>query len=293
MLPNAGNGLFQIYAYADDFEGNRMLLGARTIVAANSTAVRPFGTIDTPAQGATIAGASYLNFGWALTPQPKIIPTDGSTIFVMVDGVSLGAPIYNQFRGDIAALFPGYANSGGAVGYKTIDTTALAEGQHTIAWIVYDNQGVGDGIGSRYFTVANSADAQGSIAAGVEAGRRTESLASTPVSDTAVVAHQLDGTSRALGATADGARRVSFRATDSIALRLETGEVDAACPATWAGYRVDGKTLEALPVGASIDRAGTFYWQPGPSFKGVFDLMFVRTGCDGGKQQLAVQVTVR
>ena len=112
MLPNQGNGVFRIYAYADDFEGNRVLLGTRTIVAANNAAALPFGTIDTPAQGATIAGAAYINFGWALTPQPKLIPTDGSTIFVMVDGVSLGAPTYNQFRGDVAALFPGYGELG-------------------------------------------------------------------------------------------------------------------------------------------------------------------------------------
>jgi hypothetical protein len=293
MLPNQGNGVFQLHAYADDFEGNRMLLGTRTIVAANGTAVLPFGTIDTPAQGATIAGASYVNFGWALTPQPKIIPTDGSTIFVMVDGVSLGAPVYNQFRGDIAALFPGYANSGGAVGYRAIDTTALAEGQHTLAWIVYDSQGAGDGIGSRYFTVANSADAQGPIDGGVEAGRHTESLRSTPPSDAAVVAQHLDGTARTLGTTSGGVRRVSFSATDRIALRLDAGEPDAACPATWAGYRVDGKTLGALPVGSSIDRAGTFYWQPGVSFKGVFDLIFIRTSCDGSKQQLGLGVTIR
>ena len=53
------------------------------------------------------------------------------------------------------------------------------------------------------------------------------------------------------------------------------------------------RTLDALPVGASIDRTGTFYWQPGASFKGVFDLRFIRTSCDGSKQQLAVQATIR
>jgi hypothetical protein len=36
-----------------------------------------------------------------------------------------------------------------------LDTTALSNGVHTIAWIVTANNGETDGIGSRYFTVAN------------------------------------------------------------------------------------------------------------------------------------------
>ena len=108
MLPNQGNGTFRLYAYADDAEGARTLLGAKTIVVDNATATLPFGAIDTPGQGATVAGSGYLNWGWALTPQPKIIPTDGSTIQVYVDGVPQGNPIYNLFRSDVSGLFPGW-----------------------------------------------------------------------------------------------------------------------------------------------------------------------------------------
>ena len=61
-----------------------------------------------------MSGPSYVNFGWALTPQPKSIPVDGSTFLVYVDGVPLGPVNYNFFRSDIATLFPGYANSSGA-----------------------------------------------------------------------------------------------------------------------------------------------------------------------------------
>jgi hypothetical protein len=59
------------------------------------------------------------------------------------------------FRPDIASLFPGYANSGGAVGHFALDTTTLSNGVHTIAWVVVDSGGNASGIGSRYFTVAN------------------------------------------------------------------------------------------------------------------------------------------
>jgi hypothetical protein len=154
MLPDQGNGTFTLHAYADDDRGNSTLLGTRTITCTNATATRPFGTIDTPGQGATISG-TYVNFGWVLTPQPKSIPTSGATITVYVDGVALGHPVYNQFRSDVAALFPGLANSNGAVGAFTIDTTTLSNGLHTIAWVVTDTAGASEGIGSRYFMVQN------------------------------------------------------------------------------------------------------------------------------------------
>jgi hypothetical protein len=98
---------------------------------------------------------TIVNFGWALTPQPAAIPADGSTIRVYVDGVPLGHPTYDQYRSDIATLFPGYANSGGAVGYFVLDTTALANGIHSIQWVVTDDLGRAEGIGSRYFWVQN------------------------------------------------------------------------------------------------------------------------------------------
>ncbi len=81
-----------------------------------------------------------------------------------MDGVSLGHPTYNQYRSDIATLFPGLANSNGAVGFFYIDTTTLANGMHTISWVANDSAGHTDGLGSRYFTVLNS----GTVAAPAE-----------------------------------------------------------------------------------------------------------------------------
>jgi hypothetical protein len=154
FLPSSGNGTFVLNAYAKDAGGGSTLLASRTITCTNATAVKPFGAIDTPGQGETVSG-TIVNFGWALTPMPAAIPTDGSTIWVYIDGTPVGHPVYNQYRSDIATLFPGYANSNGAVGYYYIDTTALANGIHTIEWVATDNQGRADGIGSRYFWVAN------------------------------------------------------------------------------------------------------------------------------------------
>jgi hypothetical protein len=154
FLPNQGNGTFTLYAYAIDAGGLQTLLGTRRITAANASSARPFGTIDTPAQGQTVSGV-ITNFGWALTPQPNIIPTNGSTIDVYVDGVFVGHPTYNQYRADIATMFPGLRNTAGAVGFISIDTTTLSNGLHTIQWVVTDSAGQASGMGSRFFRVQN------------------------------------------------------------------------------------------------------------------------------------------
>src|SRR5262249_20850664 len=101
-LPGQGNGVFTLTAIAQDAEGNQTVLGSRTIIADNASATLPFGAIDTPGQGETISGAAYVDFGWALTPKPKTIPKDGSTISVFVDGAPIGTVNYNNFRSDIA-----------------------------------------------------------------------------------------------------------------------------------------------------------------------------------------------
>ncbi len=162
MLPNQGNGTYQFFMHAQDRDGHTTLLGTRTLTCANASATKPFGAIDTPTQGGPASGSSFLNFGWALTPQPKIIPINGSTITVMVDGAPLGPVDYNHERPDIETLFPGFQNTAGAngaVGFRVIDTTTLTNGLHTISWTVTDSLGVTEGIGSRFFTVANGAGA--------------------------------------------------------------------------------------------------------------------------------------
>lgn len=154
-LPNGGNGTYTLVAVASDNTGHQITLGVKTIHVDNANAVKPFGCIDTPPPGRVVSGSSYINWGWALTPWPNSIPTDGSTISVYVDGVDVGHPVYNIYRADIATLFPGYANSDGAAGYFYLDTTEWANGVHTIQWTARDNAGNADSIGSRYFTILN------------------------------------------------------------------------------------------------------------------------------------------
>ena len=149
-----GNGTYVLHAIAHSLSGTETDLGARTITVDNAQATKPFGAIDTPAQGAIVSG-TVVNFGWALTQQPYAIPTDGSTITVVVDSAAIGHPVYDQYRVDIATLFPELANSNGAIGYFFLDTTTLSNGLHNLSWVVTDNAGRTDGVGSRWITVLN------------------------------------------------------------------------------------------------------------------------------------------
>ena len=154
-----GNGTYTLYAIAYDPYGRNATIGQATISVDNRDSPNPFGAIDTPAEGGTASG-TYTNFGWALAPQPNQIPTDGSTIWVYVDGQPLGNAAYNNYRSDIAGLFPGLYNSNGAGGFFYIYTGPLFptnpynNGLHTISWAVYDSVGHGAGIGSRWFSIS-------------------------------------------------------------------------------------------------------------------------------------------
>lgn len=155
LLPYGGNTSYNLHAVAVDNEGNYTLLGIHTIHCDNANAVKPFGIFDTPAHGEVVSGVSYVNRGWALTPQPNYIPTDGSTIRVYIDGINAGHPAYNIYRADIASSLWGYANSNGAGGTFDIDTTLYTDGIHTIQWVVTDSAGNTDSIGSRYILIQN------------------------------------------------------------------------------------------------------------------------------------------
>jgi hypothetical protein len=149
-----GNGTYTFHVLVTSYAGQVTDIGTTTITVNNVASRLPFGTIDTPIDGATVSG-TIVNFGWALTPQPNMIPIDGSTIRVFIDNLPVGNPVYNNYRADIATLFPDYANSNGAIGYYYLNTTTLTNGLHTISWVVRDNAGNAQGIGSRFFNVLN------------------------------------------------------------------------------------------------------------------------------------------
>jgi hypothetical protein len=254
-----GNGTYKLHAIAHNKAGVAVDLGTHTITVDNAHAARPFGSLDTPAQGGTASGTAFINFGWTLTQNPYSIPTDGSTLSVQVDGVPVGRPTYNQYRADIATAFPGLANSNGATGFYYIDTTKLSNGVHTLAWGVYDNAGRGDGIGSRYFTVYNSGVAG-------TAGEDTSSSMVASEGNSGLV----DDTRPSIGACDAANAAVLERQIEE----LERIRLDL-CAAK--GYLLLNGERRSLPIGSSLLN-GVFYWQPGPGFLGVFNLTFERPG---------------
>jgi hypothetical protein len=228
-------------------------LGTKTIAIDNTHAVKPFGAIDTPEQGGAALGKDFVNFGWALTPRPNTIPIDGSTINVVIDGIVKGHPGYNVYRSDIAGLFPGYANSNGAIGYYYIDTTTLTNGLHTIAWTVTDNAENTDGIGSRYFTVMNAPTSGDEMSSVREKGIDTAELCPD-----------------------EGAvNRIEIK-------ELERVEINLPGAGDLEGYMVIGDELRELPIGSTLDSSrGIFYWQPGPGFVGEYRLLFIGKDNEG------------
>lgn len=277
-LPNGGNGKYRIIAKATDAEGHTVTLGSKTITVDNVNAVKPFGAIDTPTQGGTIRGSSYINWGWVLTPRPNKIPTNGSTIKVYVNGVNLGKPEYNLPRSDIATLFPGYANSKNAIGKFILDTTAYENGVHTIQWIAKDNAGNSDGIGSRFFTIQNtgSRSAQNKAAAAnlhIPHPTFLHELSYTPV-DTVEGVKVKRGFNRNLEPNEvfpDDDGNISIEIEELERVVIHVGEM----PGLYSGYQLQDDELRPLPPGSTFDAVrGVFYWGPGPAFVGNYEFVF-------------------
>ncbi len=280
FLPNSGNGTFVIHAIATDVVGKTTTLGTKTIHCDNANAVKPFGAIDTPTQGGTASGSSFVNWGWVLTPQPNYIPTDGSTIRVFVDSVELGHPTYNIYREDIATFFPGCANSNGAIGYFSLDTTAYENGVHTIFWTAEDNAGNTDGIGSRYFSIQNSHRA-GSTAHGVglPSPGVVPNVSNIPIDYSIPVrvkkGFKEDIEPQEVLSDENGVNRIVIKELERIEVYLSLFDQPFnGC--SYSGYMKVGNRLDPLPVGSTLNaQKGIFYWQPGPGFIGDYQLLFI------------------
>jgi len=295
MLPG-GDGIYKLHAVARDIEGHETDLGTKTISVNNAASVKPFGTIDTPAQGQTVSGGASINFGWVLTPQPKFIPHNGSTIGVFIDGVFVAHVSYNHFREDIASLFPGYANSNGAVGFLSIDTRQYANGVHTIAWGVTDSAGVAEGIGSRYFTIDNSASAQASLKKDLfEMGPVPENTIEGLVEDSRRILYRIGFDARLplLEAEKDemGTPIIQASPGDRIEVffeRFGMHETGGLRRIPERIFLAAAGELRPPPIGSSLlDGERRFVWHPGPGFLGRYD--FVSAG-EKTRRRFAVEL---
>jgi len=280
FLPNGGNGTYKLHAIATDLAGKQTTLGTKTIYCDNANAVKPFGAIDTPIPGGTASGSSFRNNGWALTPTPNSLPTDGSTIGVYVDGVYQGHVTYNVYRADIATLFPGYANTNGAMGYFDLDTTAYTNGLHSIYWVATDTGGNADGIGSRYFNVSNSNRLPGGPVAEAPYRPYTRKPGQIELlpNDSTIPLHyktgyQEDGEPGDIEPNIAGVTRIQID---------QLGRVELYLPNLAAGFMKAGDGYLPLPVGSYLDiDNGVFYWHAGAPFLGDYAFVFVQKGDNG------------
>jgi hypothetical protein len=307
MLPNGGSGTFTLHAYTKDHSGNTVKLGSKTIVCDNARAVKPFGAIDTPTQGGETPKGPYIiyrNQGWVLTPTPNKIPVDGSTIGVYIDGRKVGNCIYNIYREDIAALFPGYANSNGAMAYLDIDTDVYETGLHTIQWAAADNAGNTDGIGSRYFTLQNygyNDQAAGKTNQMNPAGKsivgktrhRLSDLLKIPLDRSTPIkmrtGYRQGVKPKNITADQNGMIHISLPQDERLVLDLSQPPAQS-----YTGYLKVNRQLRPLPPGASMDtKNGIFYWQPGPASFGKYYLVFItKSETDrANKKYVTIEIT--
>ena len=308
FLPNGGNGTFIIDAIAADTEGNQATLGSKTIYCDNANAVKPFGAIDTPTQGGTASGSGFVNWGWVLTPLPNKIPFNGSTINVYVNGVNLGHPVYNIYRGDIAGLFPGYANSSGAAGYFSLDTTAYENGVHTIQWTAADDAGHTDGIGSRYFTIQNTGN-NSRVKSRGQGGLPPCFPPSSPTDEPIYLQKGYNKNIRPQRIYPDenGIINIRVKELERIVITLHEGTRGLAPlpgPGPLPGYRapsvhilkgfqVIGRHSRELPTGSTLDtKKSIFYWQLGVGFIGEYQLVFLEKDQTGAISKRMIKITV-
>ena len=220
---------------------------------------------------------------------------------VVVDGVAVGRVDYNHCRDgatppagpgachdDIATLFPNMSNitpGSGAIGLLNLDTTTLTNGVHTIAWAVTDNQGEGDGIGSRFFSVLNG---------GSSLTATGSALRAASASGMSSTADALAAPAQVLGAASDVAwrsvssrdvdrpRRLRFRRSAGNHRRGFAGVRRVRMPELGRielrfGARHDGRVSarkrqrcgRCRRAVSSIPATGQFTWVPGPGYIGT------------------------
>jgi len=306
FLPNGGNGTYTIHAYAKDVGGHQVKLGSKTITCDNAHADQPFGAIDTPGQGGEASGTKFRNQGWVLTPQPNKIPVDGSTIRVYIDGVNIDTANYNIYRADIADLFPGYNNSNGAMAYLDFDTTAYKNGIHTIQWVVTDNGGNTDGIGSRYFTIQNTGynrQSTGTISSkeitgkdhpqpAVKTGYNYAEIKKIPLDRYKIVEVKTGLSQKAqskfLAPQKDGNIYIDIQQDERLEINLKLSR-----DMVHTGYIEINGQLRPLPPGSVLDGSrGIFYWQPGPASLGKYPLVFISKDSSGKTVKKRIQVEI-
>ena len=148
-----------------------------------------------------------------------------------------------------------------------IDTTVLANGTHTIGWLVTDSLSNADGVGSRFFTVQNGSLTAAATASAESAGPRQMAETAEPI----VAARGVAELPELIYPDSWGDRTVRLPLGERIEARLPHGFESA--------YQLVNGDRRPLPAGSTWDAAsGVFYWQPATPHLGEFQLVFAGPG---------------
>ncbi len=208
-----------------------------------------------------------------------------------MDGVNKGHPTYNIYRPDIAGLFPGYANSNGAVGYFYLDTTAYENGVHTIQWTATDNGGNTDGIGSRYFTIQNTGLYSAMSVCNQEIRPDLLQISELPVDGSEPIkfykGFNADNECQELLPDERGESQVVIKELERVEIQLGENHTEIQ------GWVMSQNKLHQLPIGSTLDaKSGTFSWSPGPGFLGRYFLVFVLTDSNGQSFKKSIEIKI-
>jgi hypothetical protein len=177
-----------------------------------------------------------------------------------------------------------------ALGVYSLNTTAYANGVHTISWLVVANNTEAAGIGSRFFTIFNtsgglttaSAGTPGVIGAppqlnpGPNLGRRARDVGAV---DASAPVRASRGYAVRPAMTTIEPDLLGVRTVHGSALGRTVVDVSAPGVHRYEAYLVAGGVLRPLPVGAAFnERRGILYWQPAIGYTGAYDFVIVRDG---------------
>jgi hypothetical protein len=219
---------------------------------------------------------------------------------VAIDGVFLAGVPSVSARADISAGFPQFNTTQAGRGLF-IDTTAYANGTHTIGWLVTDSLGAADGVGSRFFKVQNASQVittasralAGASTTFADTFQDASRLAGIDTGDAVRVATGFDPRAKLTTVTPDafGRRHVAIPEMDRVEVRLAADLPGKA--GRYAAYQVANGQLRRLPVGSSFDpRQGTLYWQPGAGYVGDYEFVVVDQSRRDAKRLTHVVVSV-
>ncbi|RNB51743.1 peptidase S8 [Brevibacillus gelatini] len=118
------------------------------VTVTESEPLQATGEIETPVNGATVQGSTTVA-GWFLSSASI------SRLDVLLDGAVIGTATQGIARPDIALLHPDYKNSHAGFSYA-LDLSGLPAGEHTVAVIAIDQEGVQHPLPEKRFVIGQT-----------------------------------------------------------------------------------------------------------------------------------------